>query len=171
MDFRHKLSSRRREVAQRSVNELITGVLGISHFADWYFYVAFDLHRFIVGRHGAALYQASRLDCYSDFRMRLALDRSVDPALKEDMEKRIRWLSVNPLEAAPQREIQNAIARYKLLEQEADDGDLMARVDREHRFELSSFGESEKTKLAKSMLHVATLVSYVRSHREEYFSI
>jgi hypothetical protein len=160
MDFRHKLSSRRREVAQRSVNELITGVLGISHFADWYFYIAFDLHRFIVGRRGAALDEASRLDCYSDFRVNLALDRTIDPSLKKDMETRIRWLAVNPLEATPQREIQNAIARYKLLEKEADDGDLMARVDKEHRFELSSFGESEKTKLAKSMLHVATFGFY-----------
>jgi hypothetical protein len=160
MDFRHKLSRRRREVAQRSVNELITGVLGISHFADWYFYIAFDLHRFIVGRRGAAQDEASRLDCYSDFRVNLALDRTIDPSLKKDMETRIRWLAVNPLEAAPQRELQSAIARYKLLEKEADDGDLMARVDKEHRFELSSFGESEKTKLTKSMLHVATFGFY-----------
>jgi hypothetical protein len=160
MDFRHKLSRRRREVAQRSVNELITGVLGISHFADWYFYIAFDLHRFIVGRRGAALDEAYRLDCYSDFRVNLALDRTIDPSLKKDMETRLRWLAVNPLEAAPRREIQNAIARYKLLEKEADDGDLMARVDKEHRFELSSFGESEKTKLTKSMLHVATFGFY-----------
>lgn len=160
MDFRHKLSRRRREVAQRSVNELITGVLGISHFADWYFYIALDLHRFVVGRRGAALDEASRLDCYSDFRVNLALDRTIDPSLKKDLETRIRWLAVNPLDTAPQREIQNAIARYKLLEREADDGDLMARVDREHRFELSSFGESEKTKLSKSILHVATFGFY-----------
>jgi hypothetical protein len=119
-----------------------------------------NLRRFVVGRRGAALDEASRLDCYSDFRVNLALDRTIDPSLKKDMETRIRWLAVNPLEAAPQREIQNAIARYKLLEKEADDGDLMARVAQEHRFELSSFGESEKTKLTKSMLHVATLGFY-----------
>jgi hypothetical protein len=167
MDFRHKLSRRRHEVAQRSVNEMITGVLGISHFADWYFYIALDLHRFVVGRRGAALDEASRLDCYSDFRVNLALDRTIDPSLKKDMETRIRWLAVNPLESAPQREIQNAIARYKLLEKEADDGDLMARVDHEHRFELSSFGESEKTKLAKSMLHVATLGGYKQQAKSD----
>ena len=167
MDFRHKLSRRRREVAQRSVNELITGVLGVSHFADWYFYIAFDLHRFVVGRRGAALDEASRLDCYSDFRVSLALDRTIDPSLKKDMESRIRWLAVNPLEAAPQREIQNAIARYKLLQKEANDGDLMARVDQEHRFELSSFGESERTKLAKSMLHVGTLGFYKQQARSD----
>jgi hypothetical protein len=167
MDFRHKLSRRRREVVQRSVTELISGVFGISHFADWYFYIAFDLHRFIVGRRGAALDEASRLDCYSDFRVSLALDRTIDPSLKKDMETRIRWLAVNPLETATQREIQNAFARYKLLEKEADDGDLMARVDQEHRLELSSFGESEKTKLAKGMLHVATLGFYKQQAKSD----
>lgn len=97
--------------------------------------------------HGAALDEASRLDCYSDFRVNLALDQNIDPALKKDMENRIRWLAVNPLEAAPQREIQNALARYKLLVAEAgENGGLVARVDKERRFELSSFGESEKKK-------------------------
>jgi hypothetical protein len=160
IDFRHKLSRRRREVAQRSVDELIAGVLGISHFTSWYFYMAFDLHRFVVGRRGTPLDQASRLDCYSDFRINLALDQTMDLALRKDMENRIQWLAVNPLEAAPQREIQDAIARYKLLEQEAKNGRLMVRVEQERRFELSSFGESEKTKLAKSMLHVATFGLY-----------
>jgi hypothetical protein len=172
IDFRHKLSRRQREVGQRSVDELIAGVLRISHFTSWYFYVAFDLHRFVVGRRGAALDEASRLDCYSDFRMQLALDRGIDPALKEDLEKRIRWLAVNPLEVAPQREIQNAFARYNLLEQEAENGRLMARVDCERRFELSSFGEGEKAKLAKSMLHVATLGLYrEQAARNDIFTL
>jgi hypothetical protein len=173
IDFRHKLSRRRREVGQRSVNELIAGVLGISHFADWYFYIAFDLHRFVVGRRGAALDEASRLDCYSDFRMDLALDQSIDPSLKEDLEKRIQSLAVNPLDTTPQREIQDAIARYKLLEAEAgQNGRLMARVDQERRFELSSFGESQKTKLAKSTLHVATFGFYKqRAKRDDIFML
>jgi hypothetical protein len=104
--------------------------------------------------------------------MQLALDRRIDPAFKEDMEKRIRWLAVNPLEAAPHREIQNAFARYNLLEQEAEDGRLMARVDHERRFELSAFGEGEKAKLAKSMLHVATLGLYrEQAERNDIFTL
>jgi hypothetical protein len=105
--------------------------------------------------------------------MHLALDRGIDPSLKEDMERRIQWLTVNPLEAPPEREIQNAIARYNLLVTEArENGDLVALVDQEHRFELSSFGESEKTKLAKSMLHAATLGLYKqRAKRDDIFTL
>jgi hypothetical protein len=42
VDFRGELKERRREVTQRSVSELTSGVLGFSHFTNWYFYVASD---------------------------------------------------------------------------------------------------------------------------------
>jgi hypothetical protein len=172
IDFQGKLSGRRREMRQRTFGELTAGVLGLSHFANWYFYMGFDLHRFVAARRGKAVDEASRLDCYSEFRMELALDHSIDPALKEDMESRVRALGVNPLEAAPQREIQSAIARYGLLESEAgENGRLIARVDQERRFELSSFGESEKGKLAKSMMHFATLGFYKQQARLDDISI
>ena len=160
IDFRHRLSGRHREVAQRSITELISGVAGISHFADWYFYVALDFHRFVMTRHGTASDEGARLDSYSDFRMDLELDQSLDPTLKKETQRRVRWLAVNPLDAAPQREIQDAVTRYKLLAHDAEDGRLMRRVELERRFELSSFGESKKTKLARSMLHTATLGLY-----------
>jgi hypothetical protein len=172
MDFRDKLSTRRHEVIQRSINELTAGVVGISHFTNWYFYIASDLYDFVAGRHGKAVNQAWRLDCYSEFRMGLALDRSIDPALKREMEARIGSLAINPLGAAPQREIQDAMMRYKLLARETgENGRLMARVDQERRFELASFGESEKAKVAKSMLHVATLGLYNEQAKQDNISV
>jgi hypothetical protein len=156
VDFRGELKERRREVTQRSVSELTSGVLGFSHFTNWYFYVASDFYDFVSGRHGKAMDEASRLDCFSDFRMELALDVRIDPALKDDMERRIWRLAVNPLGSAPEREMQDAFARYKLLQAEAENGRLLVRIEQERRFELSSFGESEKASVAKSMLHVAT---------------
>ena len=118
--------------------------------------VASDFYDFVSGRHGKAMDEASRLDCFSDFRMELALDVRIYPALKDDMERRIWWLAVNPLGSAPEREMQDAFARYKLLQAEAENGRLLGRIEQERRFGLSSFGESEKASAAKSMLHVAT---------------
>jgi hypothetical protein len=168
IDFRNKLSGRRHEMVQRSVNELMAGVIGVSHFTNWYVYIGFDFYHFVEARHGKALDEASRLDCYADFRVGLSLDHSIDPALKKDMESRIRWLVINPLEATPQRDIQTAIARYELLQSEAgEDGRLMALVNQERRFELASFGESEKGRAAKSMLHVATLGLYKQQAKRD----
>jgi hypothetical protein len=172
IDFRNRLSQRRHEITQRSIDELTAGVLGISHFTNWYFYIAFDLYNFVEARHGKAVNEASRLDCHSEFRMELALDHSIDPALKKEMEGRIWSLAINPLGAAPQREIQDAMARYKLLEAEAgENGHLMARVDQERRFELSSFGESEKARVAKSMLHLASLGLYKEQAKKDNISM
>jgi hypothetical protein len=168
IDFRRKLGVRRREVLQRSISELTAGVLGLSHFTNWYFYIGMDSYNFVTARHGSPVREASRLDCYSDFRMELALDHSIDPVLKENIEGRMRWLSVNPLEAAPEREIQDATERYKLLAREAGDGGrLMALVGKERRFELASFGESEKGKAAKSMLHVVTRGLYTQQAKRD----
>jgi hypothetical protein len=160
VDFRDQLNERRREVTQRSINELTSGVLGLSHFTNWYFYVASGFYDFASGRHGKAMDEASRLDCFSDFRMELALDERIDPALKDYLERRIWWLGVNPLGAAPERELQDAFGRYELLRAETKNGRLLGRIEQERRFELSSFGESEKARAARSLLHVATFGLY-----------
>ena len=170
VDFRGELNVRRREVTQRSISELTSGVLGLSHFTNWYFYVASDFYGFLWGRHGKAMDEASRLDCFSDFRMELALDEQIEPALKDDMERRIWWLGVNPLGSAPEREMQDAFARYRLLQVEAENGRLLGRIEQERRFELSSFGESEKASAAKSMLHVATFGLYKQQALREDIS-
>ena len=173
IDFRNKLSGRRREVVQRSVNELMAGVIGISHFTNWYVYIGFDFYHFVEARHGKALDEASRLDCYSDFRVGLSLDHSIDPALKKDVEE------PHPV-AGSQSSRSSTATRYADCDcplqlartQAGEDGRLMARVDQERRFELSSFGESEKAKLAKSMLHVATFGLYKQqAKRDDIFML
>ena len=170
VDFRGELNERWREVTQRSISELTSGVLGLSHFANWYFYVASDFYGFVSDRHGKAMDEASRLDCFSDFRMELALDERIDPSLKDDMERRIQWLGVNPLGSAPEREMQEAFARYRLLQAEAENGVLLGRIEKERRFELSSFGESEKINAARSMLQVATFGLYKQQAAREDIS-
>jgi hypothetical protein len=47
----------------------------------------------------------------------------------------------------------------------------MVLADQERRFELSSFGESEEAKLAKSMLHVASLGFYKQQAKRDNISI
>ncbi len=115
IDFRDKLHVRRHEMTQRSINEITAGVIGISHFTNWYYYVAADLYDFVVNRHGGAMDRAARLDSYSQFRVALALDRQLNPQLRAQMQRRVDALAINPLEAAPARELQLATARYAKL--------------------------------------------------------
>jgi len=83
------------------------------------------------------------------------------------MERRIRRFGVNPLGSAPEREMQDAFAHYELLRAETQNGSLSGRIEQERRFEMSSFGESEKANAAKSMLHVATFGLYKQQAARE----
>ncbi len=167
LDFRDKLHIRRHEMAQRTVNEVTAGVIGISHFTNWYYYVAADVYNFVRSRHGAAVNQAARLDCYSAFRVDLALDHQLDPALRKEMETRIESLAVNPLEGAANRELELAQTRYARLQAAAQNGgELLARLDNDRRAELARFGENGRRRLADNLLHDASLGLYTHRARE-----
>ncbi|MDQ2841564.1 MAG: hypothetical protein M3Y72_11110 [Acidobacteriota bacterium] len=55
VDFRDRTHLRRHEMLQRSIGEITAGVIGISHFTNWYYYVAADVYDFVASRHGAAM--------------------------------------------------------------------------------------------------------------------
>jgi hypothetical protein len=144
VDFRDQLHVRRHEMTQRSINEITAGVIGISHFTNWYYYVAADLYDFVSGRHGAAIDHAERLDAYSRLRTDLALDTELEPTLRKSIQSRLDSLSVNPLEGAPAREIRNAQVRYaRLQEQSGTEGYLATLLDEQRRTEQAEFGKSQ----------------------------
>jgi hypothetical protein len=116
IDFHDGAHLRRHELSQRAINEITSGLIGISHFTNWYYFVGADLYDFYASRRGAATNQRERLNCYSKFRVALALDKNLDPPLLQAMRRRVDSLAVNPLETAPRREMQAALQRYDLLE-------------------------------------------------------
>ncbi len=160
VDFRSQQHLRWHTVAQRSINEVTAGVIGISHFTNWYYYVGADLYNFVVSRRGSAVNDAQRLDCYSQFRVDLELDSQLDPELRERLQQRVDSLSVNPLEATPQEEMQAAAARFKRLQAEAADGRLATVVDKHRRAELASVDRSNRHSAQDSILHVLSMGTY-----------
>ena len=162
VDFRGELHVRRHEMTQRTINEVTSGIIGISHFTNWYYYVAADVYDFVASRHGAAMDLESRVDCYSQFRVSLAFDTSLDGGLRQDMLRRIDSLSVNPLEGSPAHEIQVAFSRYDLLQEMAatENGVLTEQLDRQRRAELATFEATRKGIAAQELLHTASFGLY-----------
>lgn len=161
VDFRDQVHIRRHEMTQRSINEITAGVIGISHFTNWYYYAGADIYDFVAGRHGAALDQAERLDAYSRLRTDVTLDNEMDDRLRKAIQGRLDNVSVNPLEAAPQREMHNAEIRYAGLQQEyGDEGEVAALIDHQHRAEISDFGKSTAHREWDLFFHVATFGIY-----------
>jgi hypothetical protein len=164
VDFRHTGHLRRHEMTQRSINEIVSGIIGISHFTNWYYYVGADLYDFYTSRHGNAMNKSARLDCYAQFRVQLALDRSLDPDLRQLMQRRVDSLAVNPLESAPGRELATAAARYALLQESIDDpeGPVAARVDKERRAELAALQSTANQRVFAEVLHTVTFGGYTK---------
>jgi hypothetical protein len=168
VDFRDKLRVRRHEMAQRSINEITAGVIGISHFANWYYYVGAMAYNMLWSRRGIAVDQDARLDCYSQFRAELALDHQLHPTLRQELQSRAESLAVNPLAASAAREIETARAHFAQLQsQSGESGKLVARLQKERRAELANFGESTKSSVAHNVLHMGTLGMYTHRVKPE----
>jgi hypothetical protein len=162
VDFRKTSHLRRHEMTQRSINEIVSGVVGISHFTNWYYYAGADLYDFYVSRHGNAMNQAARLDCYAQFRVQLTLDRSLDPALRQQMQRGVNTLAINPLETAPGRELSNAAQRYTQLKSASDDGPILKRLDDDHRAELAMYEATQAQRVWQDIIHGVTLGAYTK---------
>jgi hypothetical protein len=162
VDFRDNLHLRKYEMAQRTINEIVSGVIGLSHFTNWYFYAGAFAYDFVVARHGTATNQGERLDSYSSFRTALALDHSLDPKLRSEMERRMDSIAVNPLDGSPAREVELAQSRFQVLEEEAKNGKLAQHVDEQRRAELAGYGRGHGSEVFQVLLHAGSFGLYTK---------
>jgi hypothetical protein len=163
VDFRDSFRPKRRELVQRSSEELVSGVLGLSHFVNWYYYAGNALYQFVKARRGSAEDRAERLDSYSEFRVALRLNTSLDPQFRQELQRRAQALSINPLATSLDEDV--ALARHHfdaLLTAAATEAGLPAQVDRDRRKELVNFGRGYSTRVAGTMLHYLALGTYTR---------
>lgn len=167
VDFRDKRNLRKRDMTQKSIDEIVSGVVGLSHFTNWYYFVASDVFSFIQERQGRANNRVERLDSYSEFRVAVQLDHELDPALRAELQKRGGLLSSNPLETSPTNEMTAALTRYSLLSDETlgNSSRLLKRIDNQRREELAAYGESPFRAGTDIALHAVTLGKYTHRAR------
>ncbi len=117
-DFRDSLKPKRREMMDQGASSVVTGVLGLTRFGNPEFFAAEVAWTFVRGRHGSAVNRSARLEAYSEAREFLAMDSSLDPALKMELRRRLDHLALNPRdndvshEATLAREQYSALLRY-----------------------------------------------------------
>jgi hypothetical protein len=169
IDFRDEQHLRRHELLQQTINELTAGVIGVSHFTNWYYFIGADFYNFYQGRHGAATSHADRLDCYAQFRTALSLDHQLDGDLRQEMQRRVDLLSINPLEASESSEMKAALSRSKQLDAQAlgDNNRLWKRLNADRRQELAAFGETPKREVLDVTMHVLTFGGYNHKAKDD----
>jgi hypothetical protein len=141
-DFRHSLNPKRREMVNQGATGLITGVFGLTRFGNPTFFAAEFVWTFVRGRQGAAVNRTARLQAYSGARQFLAMDSSLDPGLKIELQRHLDHLALNPRENETSHEATLAREQYATLLQYANSPQGVAKLERDRRKELESYTRS-----------------------------
>jgi hypothetical protein len=110
--------------------------------------------------------QPSRLHTYSQLKLLLALNTSMEPELRSEVSGRLEKISLNPFENGLNAEANIATQQYNtLLAYAKDPNGLAERLERDRRAEMLPLEHGGKAQLAFRVLNVLSFGKYV--HREE----
>jgi hypothetical protein len=110
--------------------------------------------------------QPSRLATYSQLKLLLALNNSLDPNLRDEIGGRAEKISLNPFDNDLNAEASVALQQYAALVAFAKDpAGLAAKIERDRRAEMMPLEHGRNGRLALRTLNVLTFGKYV--HREE----
>jgi hypothetical protein len=166
VDFRDSLNPKRREVSRRMLHDLTRNIFSLSNFGNMPYFLGKTAYDWITGRRGVDLNQPTRLTSYSELKLLLSFNPTIDPMLRNEIERRLENVSVNPLNNDNQTEVRLARQQYESLLEFAKRPDgLSARIERDRRSEMVPL---EHRKLARFFLNLGNILSFGRYvHREQ----
>jgi hypothetical protein len=161
VDFRDTRSPKNREMLRRATTDVIAGVLGISRWGNWPYMAGSMAFNFVRSRHGDPGNRAERLKSFAQTRRWLALDSDLDPALQDELLRRLEVLGVNPMEESVFDEAQIARRQYAALSRYAQDPNgLLAQLQKDRNAERSAYEHSWKARAGFRLANVLTLGGY-----------
>ena len=165
IDFRDGLNPKRRELTRLILRDAAKNILPLSTMSHVMFFLARAPYDWITSRRGMDVNQPSRLRSYSELKLLLAFNGSIDPALKNEIERRLEKVSVNPLSNDSETEIRLARQQYdSLIDFARRPEGLPARIERDRRAEMVPLEHGPAARLFFSLGNVLTFGRYV--HRE-----
>ena len=166
IDFRNGLNPKNREMSRRVLNDVAKDVLSLSSFGNYPYFVGRRVYEFVTGRRGVDVNQPSRLRSYSELKLLLSFNGSIEPKLRDEIERRVQNVSVNPLNNDNESEVRLARQQYDALISYArrDDG-LPAKIDRDRRAEMMPLKHGKTGRFFFNLASVLSFGRYV--HRED----
>lgn len=166
VDFRDQNNPKMREMSRRVLTDLTRNVLSVSRFSNLPYFVGHYVYDFVMERRGIDINQASRLSSYSQLKLLLSLNASLDPEFRDEIANRLESVSLNPLENDLDVEIKLAQQQYKNLMAYAKRPDgLAAQIDRERREEMVRLKHTGRQRMLYSLMRVLSFGNY--KHREK----
>ncbi|HJT26777.1 MAG TPA: hypothetical protein VJ784_05130 [Pyrinomonadaceae bacterium] len=166
VDFRDSYNPKKREMSRRVLNDVTRNVLSLSKFGNLPFFLGRTVFDFVTGRRGMDINQPSRLATYSQLKLLLALNTSMEPELRSQVSDELEKISLNPFENDLSAEAKIATQQYDaLLAYAKNPNGLAEKIERDRRAEMLPLEHGDKAQLAFRVLNVLSFGKYV--HREE----
>jgi hypothetical protein len=166
VDFRDCYNPKKREMSRRVLNDVTRNILSLSQFGNLPFFLGRTVLDFVTGRRGIDVNQPSRLQTYSELKLLLALNNSLEPELRHDLNGRLEHVSLNPFENDLRAEAKIAREQYAALVAFAKDPQgLAARVQKDRQTELTPLEHGRNAQIVFRVANVLTFGKYV--HREK----
>ena len=166
VDFRDQMNPKKREMSRRVLKDITRNVFAFSRFGDLPYFLGRTVYDFVTGRRGMDINQPSRLRAYSELKLLLSLDASLDPQLRKEIDERLEKVSLNPLENDLDVEANLAREQYRaLLDYASRANGLPEQLARDRRAEMVPLKHG---KAAQVMFSLGNLMSFgLYKHREE----
>ena len=166
VDFRDTLNPKKREMSRRALEDVTKNVLSLSPFGDVYYFLGRTVFDFVTSRRGMDINQPTRLRTYSQLKLLLSLNDSLDPELRDQIDHRLEKVSLNPLENDLDVEANLAKGQYAALMAYARRADgLPAKIDRDRRAEMVPLEHGSTAQVFLKIANIITFGRYV--HREK----
>lgn len=165
VDFRDGLNPKKREMSRRALQDVTRNILSLSPFGDPAYFLGRTVLDFVTGKRGIDMNQPSRLRTYSQLKLLLSLNQSLDPELREQIGSRLEKVSLNPMENDLQTEAKVANEQYAALLAYAKQPDgLPRKLNQDRRAEMVKL---EHGRAEQIMFRLANILSFGKyTHRE-----
>ncbi|MBX7174263.1 MAG: hypothetical protein K1X72_25035 [Pyrinomonadaceae bacterium] len=165
VDFRDTRNPKKREMSKRILDDF-TRALSISRFGNFPFFVGKFVYDYVTARRGMDINQVSRFQSYSQLKLLLSLNASLDSDFRNEISQRLEVVSLNPLENNLDVEVELAQKQYANLMAYAlrEDG-LSAKIEKDRREEMVYLKHSGKERMWFAMGNFLSFGLY--THREK----
>jgi hypothetical protein len=152
-------------MSHRVIEDVARHVLALSRYGDLHYFLGRTVFDFVTSRRGMDINQPTRLRAYSQLKLLLSLDATLDRDLRAEITERIERVSLNPLENDLDAEARIARQQYAALVASAKDPrGLAARLDRDRRAEMVPVEHGGAARVLLRFANVLSLGAY--RHRE-----
>ena len=151
---------------RRAVDQVTVGVFGLTGFANWPFLAGNTAWRFVRTRWGAAMDRTARERAYAQLDHSLFLDESLNPALRNELQRRVDAFAMNPMDNRMPVEARIAREQYAaLVASAAQPGGLEKTLARGRSDEVAPEFHSKGARAMFELAHVVTFGKYQHTDR------